>query len=115
MDALQIFNLKFKMHLHKDHIWSITYKTKESYSVLKTRQGNYAFRLARSLLPWNYRTRPFLDTLLGHPKTSNKVNGLEILQFERPSNLHEHLGLGQENQNQNRRSGYLEKSEFHFT
>ena len=67
MDALQIFNLKFKMHLRKDQIWSITYKTKESYSVLKTRQGNYAFRLARSLLPWNYRTRPFLDTLLGHP------------------------------------------------
>ena len=99
MDALQMFNLKFKMHLHKDQIWSITYKTKESYSVLKTRQENYAFRLARSLLPWNYRTRPFLNTLLGHPKTSNKVNGLEILQFEKPSNLHEHLGLRQENQN----------------
>ena len=110
MDALQMSNLKFKMYLHKDQIWSITYKTKvKAYSVLKTRQGNYAFRLARSLLPWNYRTRPFLDTLLGHPilymplknppKTSNKVNGLEILQFEKSSNLHEHLGLRQENQN----------------
>ena len=68
MDALQMSNLTFKICLHKDQIWSITYKTKETaYSVLKTRQGNYTFGLGRSLLPWNYRTRPFLDTLLGHP------------------------------------------------
>ena len=68
MDALQMSNLTFKICLHKDQIWSITYKTKETaYSVLKTRQGNYAFGLGRSLLPWSYRTRPFLDTLLGHP------------------------------------------------
>ena len=68
MDALQMSNLKYKMNLHKDEIWSITYKTKQTaYSVLKTLKTNYAFRLVRRLLPWKCRTRPFLDTLLGHP------------------------------------------------